>query len=92
MDDRDCGLTDKLFRLFRALGTGLVCTGNLREKMAEGCPIGVSIKFSMVSTPSKLLQQYYNPKSRLTAKSTLLVSAFSLKLLPFASLNRVLIR
>ena len=92
MDDRDCGLTDKLFRLFRALGTGLVRTGNLREKMAEGSPIGVSIKFSMVSTPSKLLQQYYNPKSRLTAKSTLLVSAFSLKLLPLASLNRVLIR
>jgi len=92
MDDRDCGLTNKLFRLLRALGTGLVRTGNLREKMAEGCPIGVSIKFSMVSTPSKLLQQYYNPKSRLTAKSTLLVSAFSLKLLPLASLNRVLIR
>ncbi len=30
MDDRDCGLTDKLFRLLRALDTGLVRTGNLR--------------------------------------------------------------
>ena len=61
MDDRDCGLTDKLFRLLRALGTGLVRTGNLREKMAEGCPIGVSIKFSMVSIQLRLLQQYPVP-------------------------------
>ena len=79
MDDRDCGLTDKLFRLFRALGTGLVRTGNLREKMAEGSPIGVSIKFSMVSIQLRLLQQYPVPVILLSGVWSMAICILSMK-------------